>query len=70
MEHKPLTSLTDDDLDEDPLLFLAYGHILPMSSVDGVTALHDAYERGATGWLAPLPLQVGLSETFSKRWLH
>lgn len=62
LEHKPLVEVTNQELAEVPLLFLACGHIFPRDSLDGLVELGKAYSADETGhWLAPLPLQVGAS---------
>jgi hypothetical protein len=59
LEHKPLVEVTNQELAEAPLLFLACGHIFPRDSLDGLVELGKAYSADDAGrWLAPLPLQV------------
>ena len=65
MEHKLLVDVTDEELAEAPLLFLACDHIFPRDSLDGLVELSQAYSADAAGrWLAPLPLQVGCHAMF------
>lgn len=60
LEHKPLVEVTNQELAEAPLLFLACGHIFPRDSLDGLVELGKAYSADDAGrWLPPLPLQVG-----------
>ena len=58
-DEKPLAEMNDDELDEDPLLFLSCGHTFPRSSVDGLTELEKCYGKTPAGaWEKPLPLEV------------
>lgn len=62
-EEKPLTSCTDEELLEDPLVVLPCKHVLVLSSVDGILELDSFYysitsASGTKTWTMPAPLQV------------
>ena len=71
-EEKPLVELSDDELDDDPLLFLSCGHTFPRSSVDGLTELQNSYGQTPAGaWEKPLPLEVrSQAILFERPFLH
>ncbi len=59
-ERKAVRECSDEELSEDPLLFLGCGHAFPLSTLDGTLALADHYSRGADGaWSAALKPEVG-----------
>ena len=59
MENKPLRSYKEAEVSEDPLIILGCGHVLPMSSMDGLVELEKAYSKDRRGqWAHPLPLQA------------
>ena len=58
-ENKALRDFEDAEVAEDPLVILACGHVLPMTSMDGYLELHKAYETDRQGiWRRPCQLQV------------
>lgn len=58
-EEKPVVRFSEEELEEDPLLFLGCGHAFPISSLDGHTELGQSYGRSPEGaWEKPLPLEV------------
>jgi hypothetical protein len=57
-ETKKLAEFSEEELNEDPLLFLGCGHVFPMSTLDGLLDLSKSYTRDDTGaWDAPLEVQ-------------
>ena len=58
-ENKPLRTYAEEEVSEDPLVVLGCGHVLPMSSMDGLLELHKAYAMDAAGnWRCPQQLMV------------
>ena len=49
MENKPLRSYEEAEVSEDPLIMLGCGHVLPMSSTDGLVELEKAYSKDRRG---------------------
>lgn len=59
IEEKPLLDFSDAELSDDPLIFLACGHIFPVSSLDGTVELTKTYGQAHDGsWEKPLPMEV------------
>ena len=58
-ERKAVRDVSDEELLEDPLVFLPCGHAFPMSTMDGHLALGEHYARTASGaWAFPLDPKV------------
>lgn len=65
-ENKPLRTYAEKEVCEDPLMVLGCGHVLPMSSMDGLLELHKAYAMDAAGnWSHAQQLVVLLSLSLS-----
>ena len=68
LESKAVRDVSDEDLSEDPLLFLSCGHAFPMSNLDGHLELGKHYTRTPSGvWSAALEPKVKTQHGFGKR---
>ena len=47
VEMRCFGEITDDDLNNDPLVVLGCGHACTISTLDGIMELENFYERGA-----------------------
>ena len=60
-ENRTLRDFDKGEVTGDPLIVLACGHVLPMTSMDGYLELHKAYETDRQGnWMKPCQLEVGV----------
>lgn len=65
-ERKAVRDVSDEELSEDPLVFLPCGHAFPMSTMDGHLALGEHYARTTSGaWVATLDPKVQLAKIHS-----
>ena len=68
LERKAVRAVSDEELSEDPLLFLSCGHAFPMSNLDGHLELGEHYTRTPSGdWSAALEPKVKSQHGFGKR---
>lgn len=67
-ENRTLRTYDKGEVTEDPLIVLACGHVLPMTSMDGHLELHKAYETDQQGnWMKPCQLEVSSVITFGSK---
>ncbi|KAL0023606.1 hypothetical protein WJX77_006297 [Trebouxia sp. C0004] len=59
-ENRTLRDYDKGEVTENPLIVLACGHVLPMTSMDGYLELHRAYAKDQQGnWTTPCQLEAG-----------
>ena len=67
-ENKAVRKYSEQEVTEDPLLVLACGHVLPMTSMDGYMELLSAYTTDKHGkWHKPCQMKVQMA---SSAWEH
>lgn len=68
LERKTVRDISDEELSEDPLLFLSCGHAFPMSNLDGHLELVEHYARTSSGvWSATLGPRVRQQDGYDAR---
>lgn len=66
--NKAVRKYSEQEVTEDPLLVLACGHVLPMTSMDGYMELRSAYTTDKHGkWHKPCQMKVQMASSAQER---